>query len=196
MTRTFPKWRVRLLTILIAFVVSVLVYRLVQVQILRHEFYSCKAKKQWHKKVSWPARRGSILDRSGLALAVTHRNYSVGITPHHFPDDPKTIKCFSSALGITAGKLRKALRRSSISARICTSPKRKSRRFHRTPVFESTSIMTGCIRSERFRSRSSAAWTAREMEPAASSTSSRIYSRGRTVGCWPTGMRSIRHFIS
>ena len=114
MTRTFSQWRLRLLAVLLVCAVSVLVYRLIQIQILEHDYYLGKAKKQWHKKVIWAARRGSIYDRMGLPLAVTHRNYSVGVTPTHFPDDPKTVQCFANVLGITAGKLQKALRRRSV----------------------------------------------------------------------------------
>ncbi len=114
MTRTFPKWRLRFLTIFLLCAVSVLVYKLIQVQILEHDFYYSKAQKQWHRKVAWSARRGSIFDRNGLPLAVAHRNYSVGITPTHFPGNPKTVRCFADILGITTGKLRKALRRQAV----------------------------------------------------------------------------------
>ncbi len=113
MTRIFPEWRLRLLTILVVCSVSVLVYRIIQVQIFRHDYYIDRAKKQWHKKITWPARRGSIFDRNGLPLAVTHRNYSVGITPKHFPKDAEAVECFANTLGIATRKLRAALRRKS-----------------------------------------------------------------------------------
>lgn len=109
MTEQFPQWRLRLISISAVLVVCVFIFRIIQVQIVRHEAYHRKALKQWHQKVVWPARRGSIFDRNGLPLAVTHRSYTLGVTPKHFPKDGDAAEYLADILGVTAKQLRKTL---------------------------------------------------------------------------------------
>ena len=110
MTGRFPKWRLRFLTVITALVVCILLFRIVQVQIIQHENYISKAKSQWHEKITWPARRGSILDRNGLPLAVTYRTYSLGITPMHFPkEEVEAVEYLIDLLDLSPRKFRNTL---------------------------------------------------------------------------------------
>lgn len=85
MIHTFPRWRLRLISVLAILVVCTLLYRIFQIQVFEHEKYRKKAKKQWHRKIPRQARRGSIYSRDGLPLAVTQKTYTLGVTPGDFP---------------------------------------------------------------------------------------------------------------
>jgi len=113
MTRRFPQWRFASLSIATILIVLVLLFRIVQVQIIRHETYLSEAKKQWHEKLIWPARRGQIFDRNNLPLAVTQRSFSVGVTPEHFPSDQQSIRLLSRIIGVSPGTLKRKLSRKS-----------------------------------------------------------------------------------
>ncbi|MBN1884976.1 MAG: PASTA domain-containing protein [Candidatus Krumholzibacteriota bacterium] len=111
MTRHVPAWRLRLLAFCAAAIVCALLYRLVQVQIVRHVHYKNRADGQWHEQVAWPSRRGSILDRNGMPLAVTSRTWAVGVTPSLFPCDDGAIAGFAEAVGVSVRTVRRALRK-------------------------------------------------------------------------------------
>ncbi len=102
MSTRFFEWRIRLVSAIVTITVCVLLYRIIQVQILRHETYEDCARRQWHKKVTWSARRGSIFDRNGYPLAVSHKTYTIGITPRDFPADES---CAAYLAGVTGKKL-------------------------------------------------------------------------------------------
>lgn len=118
MTAAYPKWRLRLVSIVATAIVCVLFYRIIQIQIVRHERYRECAIKQWHRKVKWPARRGSIYDRNGYPISVSHKKYTVGVTPRDFPSDPAAAEMLSRILGLKASRIRSILKRDSSYIRL------------------------------------------------------------------------------
>ncbi|MCK4237406.1 MAG: PASTA domain-containing protein, partial [Candidatus Krumholzibacteria bacterium] len=114
MTAHFPRWRLRLLSIFATLVVCVLFYRIVQIQIVRHRVYYKRAMSQWHEKVARPARRGSIFDRNGVPLAVTHRTYTLGVTPGQFVKDAEAVEYISGLVGRSKRKLRASLTKNRV----------------------------------------------------------------------------------
>ncbi|UCF06681.1 MAG: PASTA domain-containing protein [bacterium] len=109
MSGQFPQWRLRLLSVFAALIVCILLYRIVQIQITRHDEYLQRAKDQWHEKITWPARRGSIFDRNGVPLAVTHRIYTLGVTPSHFLENVEAVNYVADLLGHSPRRLRTTL---------------------------------------------------------------------------------------
>ena len=110
MTEFRSKRRMSALSIAVAAIVGVLIWRLVDIQILDHERYLEQAKKQWiiHKLIH--ARRGHIFDRNGFPLAVTRWTYDVGVTPAHFPiETKKAVVCLADACALTPKELRRKL---------------------------------------------------------------------------------------
>ena len=105
----FSKWRTRLLWVFLSLIVGILVYRIIVIQIVRHEYYLDRAEGQWVRKVRWPATRGSIFDRNGSLLAATQRKYTVGVTPEHFPRNEQTERFLSEALGLSRRAVGKIL---------------------------------------------------------------------------------------
>ena len=64
------------------------------------------------------ARRGSIFDRNGLPLAVTHRTYILGVTPRDLPDDDDKLEVLSDAASITRSSIRRLQKRDDTYIRI------------------------------------------------------------------------------
>lgn len=137
MTRHVTTWRLRLLSLCAAAIVCLLLYRLVQIQIIRHVHYRNRGDGQWYERVTWSARRGSILDRNGMPLSVSARTWAVGITPSVFPGDEKTIGEFSRTAGVPAGAVRRAMRRDEAYV-----PLARDRRFE-TETIEKLAAIPG-----------------------------------------------------
>jgi stage V sporulation protein D (sporulation-specific penicillin-binding protein) len=112
MSELFSKRRHQALSIAVAIVVGLLVYRLIDIQIAKHEHYLTMGKKQWVRKTALPARRGNIFDRNGVPLAVTRWTYTVGVTPANFPiKQRKAVEYLADACGLSQKELRRRLDR-------------------------------------------------------------------------------------
>jgi cell division protein FtsI/penicillin-binding protein 2 len=112
MSEMYPRGRLNALSIAVMVIVGVLVYRLVDLQIIEHERYVAKAERQWYRRQLLPARRGNIFDRNGFPLAVTRWTYTIGVTPRHFPLDDKTaVARLADACDLSKKELRRRLGR-------------------------------------------------------------------------------------
>ncbi|HSG27543.1 MAG TPA: hypothetical protein VLA34_03610, partial [Candidatus Krumholzibacterium sp.] len=111
MAKRYSEWRIRLVSIFSAIIVCVLVYRIIQVQVIRHEAYKEIAKRQWHRKIKWSARRGCIYDRNGYPVAVSHRTYTIGITPRDFPKRDEAVDYLASVVGSKPAAIKRLLRK-------------------------------------------------------------------------------------
>ena len=110
MSEPYPRRRLSALSIAVTVIVGILVYRLVDLQIIDHESYVARAKRQWYRRHLLPARRGNIFDRNGFPLAVTRWTYTIGVTPKHFPADDKTaVARLADACDLSKKELRRKL---------------------------------------------------------------------------------------
>ncbi len=110
MTEHRSKRRLRALSAVVAAIVGVLVWRLVDIQIVDHERYIEQAQRQCFERKLIPARRGHVFDRNGFPLAVTRWTYDVGVTPAHFPiEKKKAVACLAEACALTQKALRRKL---------------------------------------------------------------------------------------
>jgi len=112
MSEHFSKRRLRALSIFFAVVVGILGCRLIDVQIIKHDYYRGKAKRQSQRRVTIPARRGNIFDRNGVPLAVTRWTYTIGVTPKYFPTkNKKAVEFLADACNLSQKELRRRLAR-------------------------------------------------------------------------------------
>jgi len=70
--------------------VVVLLWRLVDLQVVRREEFAKKARKQHERTVELPPRRGQITDAAGRSLAVTAQVDSVFAIPSEV-EDPAAV---------------------------------------------------------------------------------------------------------
>ena len=105
----FSKGRLRFVVIFLLAVVSVIIFRIVKIQIVHHEQYEKIAKQQWHNKLWISAKRGKILDRHGNPLAVTYSTYTLGVTPRDLPEKKEVVKYIAGVAKSTPSRIRKLL---------------------------------------------------------------------------------------
>ena len=58
---------------------ALIVARAVQIQVVQGPFWKEQAARQHHTSVEIPAARGSVLDRSGVALAISREIFRVSV---------------------------------------------------------------------------------------------------------------------
>jgi penicillin-binding protein 2 len=85
-------WRILFVYALIVAVVSVIVYRLVALQVTGQQTWVGQAVDNYQETISDPAARGIIYDRNGIILARNMASYNVVITPASLPDDEADIQ--------------------------------------------------------------------------------------------------------
>jgi len=118
MKSRFSDWRINTVAVLSFLAVCAIFLRIVHIQIINHEDIDEDAQKQWHTRVAWTARRGSIFDRNGLPLAVSHRTYVLGVTPRDLPDDDDELEVLSDAASTTRSSIRRLLKREDTYIRL------------------------------------------------------------------------------
>ena len=101
------KWRVLFVYLTIIAVIGVILYRLVNLQILSTETWMDQAVDNYTQTIRDPAPRGIIYDRNGIILARNIASYNVVITPADLPDDDADIQRIyrevSGLTGVPAG---------------------------------------------------------------------------------------------
>ncbi len=93
----------------------VIVWRLVQLQLLRHEEYARQARSQHIRAEPLPAPRGVITDRAGHILAMSRELESVYVDPRHVPAPDVAARLLAGVLDLDAqeleGRIEEARRR-------------------------------------------------------------------------------------
>jgi cell division protein FtsI/penicillin-binding protein 2 len=85
--RTRLNWRLAVIIIALVVGTAGVVVRLVQVQIVNHEYYAARADEEHLHRTLERAPRGAILDRNGFPLAATVEAYDVYIDPRSWQND-------------------------------------------------------------------------------------------------------------
>jgi stage V sporulation protein D (sporulation-specific penicillin-binding protein) len=111
MTSRLKNWRMITVDVLSLAAVCAIFLRIVDVQIIDHDEIIEDAHLNSEKRVSWLASRGSIFDRNGLPLAVSHRTYVLGVTPRDLPGDDDELEVLSDAASINRSFIRRLLNR-------------------------------------------------------------------------------------
>ena len=87
----------------------ILVLRLFQLQILAHDQYEKRARRQQEKLETIDAPRGEIFDRNGNVLAISSASQFVVVNPRRIPNKEIAAALLGKILGIDAKKLQSAL---------------------------------------------------------------------------------------
>lgn len=93
--------RTLLLYLFFCFFCALIVYKLIDIHIFKHEFFEKKFREQSVGKVEIPAFRGKILDRNGVVLAYSLPAYSIAIRPQRIQTEKLSqIYDYISQLGV------------------------------------------------------------------------------------------------
>lgn len=79
-------WRLTLLMLLLLVATGGIVVRLVQVQVIDHDYYASQAAEEHLHKTVIRAPRGAILDRNGFPLATTVAAFDIYVDPRSWDD--------------------------------------------------------------------------------------------------------------
>lgn len=104
---TPPKWREYIVFGVIAGVVSVLLFRLINLQLIGGSSWKDQSVENYTREISEPASRGIIYDRNGFVLARNVASYNVVIVPASLPDDDadtqRIYRELSDLIGVQTG---------------------------------------------------------------------------------------------
>lgn len=99
--------RLGLIQALLAIGLVAVVVRAAQVQLLEGGRYAAEASRSRTEVRAIPARRGTLYDRNGEALAVTQESYRVGIAPNEVTERAALIRVAARQLDVNAAELRR-----------------------------------------------------------------------------------------
>jgi cell division protein FtsI (penicillin-binding protein 3) len=80
--------------------------RAVELQLVQGGEWRAEAERQHRTTGEIPAARGTVLDRSGVPLAVSHEVFRVSIAPHEVRDTTGTVEEVAMALGLSEAAVR------------------------------------------------------------------------------------------
>ncbi|MEO6067945.1 MAG: penicillin-binding transpeptidase domain-containing protein [Gemmatimonadota bacterium] len=81
-----------------------------RLQLVRGREFSAQAANARTVREVLPARRGAILDRNGVPLAISQEYYHVGLAPNEFIDAQAAVRAVARALAIPPDRLRRDTR--------------------------------------------------------------------------------------
>ncbi len=87
----------------------IVTFRLFQLQVLAHDDYVKRAKRQQEKVEPVDAPRGSIYDRNGQLLAISSVSHFAVVDPKRIPNKEIAAALLGKILGLDAGKLQLAI---------------------------------------------------------------------------------------
>jgi cell division protein FtsI (penicillin-binding protein 3) len=88
----------------------IVVGRASQIQLFQRTVWAAEAERQHRETSPLPARRGTILDRNGVPLALSQVWYTVSLAPHELQDPEEAARALVSALGISRRNANRAVR--------------------------------------------------------------------------------------
>ena len=88
----------------------VVVGRAVELQVLEGAAWREEADRQHRRTSEVPAPRGSILDRDGVPLAVSHETFRVSVAPGEVKDRDATAELLAQAMELSRGEAQRVLR--------------------------------------------------------------------------------------
>ena len=88
---------------------AVVIGRASQVQIVQGANWSLKADQQHRTSVAVPARRGSVVDRSGVDLATSRETFKVSVAPREVKDVEAVTELLTETLGLDRDLVREAV---------------------------------------------------------------------------------------
>jgi cell division protein FtsI (penicillin-binding protein 3) len=105
-----PSSRILVLEVIFGLVLLGVLARAAQVQLVEGRQWTEKARAQLLVRQPLPARRGTIFDRHGEPLAITHEYYHLGVAPHELQNVDSASRVLARQLGLSVGSVRRDLR--------------------------------------------------------------------------------------
>lgn len=101
----FLQKRLLVLSMLITFLFVVIVFRLGFIQLIDGSWLQAKAVDQWTRDVPLKAKRGSVFDRNGSAIAISSSSYDVYVRARNVDDAVKVSNALSEIFNLDFEKV-------------------------------------------------------------------------------------------
>lgn len=108
-------WKFWLVLIMFNIGLIIIVWRLIDIQVISNDEYKAKAKRQHESKVTLTPERGIIFDRNGNVIASNFESVSIAIDPRHIQDLASFAAAIESDYGIMASDVRAKVKASKKS---------------------------------------------------------------------------------
>jgi len=106
-----PHVRLRFVEVGLGLASLALVLRAGQVQLIKGRSYAASAAKQRTERVVLEARRGTLYDRHGTAIALTQETYHVGVAPNELRDPRRDVAAIARQLRLAPRDVERAMQR-------------------------------------------------------------------------------------
>jgi len=106
-----PLVRLRVVEIGVGVALLALVLRAAQVQLVEGRRHAAAARAQRTEEVVLDARRGTLFDRHGTAIALTQETYHVGIAPNELRDPARDVATIARQLRLPQSDVQRGLRK-------------------------------------------------------------------------------------
>ena len=106
-----PLVRLRVIEVGLGLAMLALVLRAAQVQLIKGRRYAASAAAQRTERVLLEARRGTLYDRHGTAIALTQETYHVGIAPNELRDAKRDVATIARRLRLSAHEVDRIMQR-------------------------------------------------------------------------------------
>ena len=106
-------WRFRCVIMMLALVFLVMVWRVVDLQVIEQKFLSGQGDARTLRVETISAHRGMILDRNGEPLAVSTPVSSIWVNPKQIDDVEQTVQLLAARTGVAAKTIRQRIRTNS-----------------------------------------------------------------------------------
>ncbi len=106
-----PLVRLRVIEIGLGVALLALVLRAGQVQLVEGRRHAAVAKAQRTEHVVLEARRGTLFDRHGTAVALTQETYHVGVAPNELRDPARDVATIARQLRLRSSDVQRAMRK-------------------------------------------------------------------------------------
>lgn len=99
-------WKFWLVLVMFNIGLGVILWRLLDIQVLSNEDYRAKAKRQHESKVVLTPQRGLIYDRHGRVIASNFESISIAVDPRHLQDADALAFALESDYGMNAATIK------------------------------------------------------------------------------------------
>ncbi|MEE8268329.1 MAG: hypothetical protein V3R97_05395, partial [Gemmatimonadales bacterium] len=105
-----PANRILVVEVIFGLMLLGVLARAAQVQLVEGRSWTEEARAQLLVRQQLPARRGTIFDRHGEPLAITHEYYHLGVAPNELQSVDSASRILARRLGLSVGRVRRDLR--------------------------------------------------------------------------------------
>ncbi|MBS4000321.1 MAG: PASTA domain-containing protein [Desulfobulbaceae bacterium] len=98
-------WKFWIVLIAVNIGIAIVIWRLIDIQVISNDEYKAKAKRQHESKVTLTPERGIIYDRNGKVIASNFESVSIAIDPRHIQDLSAFAKAVEHDYGLSASEI-------------------------------------------------------------------------------------------